>query len=460
MINPSKELDFDDFDAKTIQKLKKILLQEIQLEDGRLSWMPGVAIDKSRAIGICDELSDETKSYYHWLIFSNKSLLSFLETGHHEHFLVSGESPLETIQALEDDEDFREWISEPFVKQYDLVLSKAIEKKNLILIECLLDGRRWIASHYTDRCFESARRQVERLIEPLKEANNRSDDHRPSVSEIERILESNSLLGILNLLPAYFHDYQNTAAAQIRGIAISAYNSHGDSELSKSILGLTKRFNSKSAALRHQLDEDLEKIEELIRKERKHEAKKMVGGDNWEITKEGVLQAGKDGRLFIPAAKVSSVRWGILVTSGQYSKSYDFTFVVESEDGQRILFNWKAERNLDDNEKHFGDLVNAAHTYLFDSIIEKIERRISSGGSVQIGACRITSRGIEFQTKGWIFSETHFIPWSRIKTSTENGDLVIQDSQSSKAIIALPLRETDNAPVLRFMAYLKSKLQG
>ena len=381
LINPPEGLSFEDFDSKTIQKLKKALLQEIDLEEGKLSWMPGVTIDKSKAIGVCDELSDETKRHYHWLVYSNKSLLEFLEIGHHEHFLVSDASPLESIKALEEDEKFCEWISEPFVKQYDLVLTKAIERKNLVLLECLLDGRRWIAPHFTDRCFEGARRQVDRLIEPLREANDHADDRLPSVRDVERILNCNSLLEILNLLPAYFRDYQDAAAKQIRGIAISANNSHDDRELSKAILALTKKFDFKSVSLRHQLDEDFEKIEALIREERKSETKKTSGENIWEINKEGVVLSGKSGRRFIPVAKVSSVRWGILVTKEQYSKKYDIVFVVGSETGEYINFSWKAENNLAEGEKHFQDLVNAAFAYLFDPIIAKIERAICRAAS-------------------------------------------------------------------------------
>ena len=66
-------------------------LQEIDLEDGAISWLPGVSIDKSRAIGVCEELNDQDKRAFHWHVFQNKPLMAFLCQGSHEHFLVDEE---------------------------------------------------------------------------------------------------------------------------------------------------------------------------------------------------------------------------------------------------------------------------------------------------------------------------------------------------------------------------------
>jgi hypothetical protein len=123
-------LDLDDLDAKTLQRLKKSLLQEIDLEDGAVSWLPGVSIDKSRAISVCEELNDEDDRAFHWYVFQNKPLLGFLCRGSHEHFLVDEEdSPLDIIEILDEEGvGFREWLSEPFAAQYDRVLSRVLRE--------------------------------------------------------------------------------------------------------------------------------------------------------------------------------------------------------------------------------------------------------------------------------------------------------------------------------------------
>jgi tetratricopeptide (TPR) repeat protein len=66
-----------DLDAKLIQRAKKTLLQEIDLEDNRVKWMPGLHIDRSRALSVCDELRDPYKQNYHHQIFQDGRLRHF-----------------------------------------------------------------------------------------------------------------------------------------------------------------------------------------------------------------------------------------------------------------------------------------------------------------------------------------------------------------------------------------------
>ena len=91
-----------------------MLLQEIELEDGSVAWMPDAIIDKSRAIDVCAELNDDRRRLFHWNVFQNKPLLDFLSKGSHEHFLVDEqEYELDTIELLDDNENgFQEWLSE------------------------------------------------------------------------------------------------------------------------------------------------------------------------------------------------------------------------------------------------------------------------------------------------------------------------------------------------------------
>ncbi len=73
-------------DDKTLLRLRKAMLQEIDLE-GRVIWLDNAVVDRSRAIGLCEELNDLRKRQYHWRVFQNRPLLRFLTRGEHEHFL-------------------------------------------------------------------------------------------------------------------------------------------------------------------------------------------------------------------------------------------------------------------------------------------------------------------------------------------------------------------------------------
>lgn len=454
LLNSPNDLEFYDIEPKTIQRLKKVLLQEIELEDGLISWMSGVHVDKSKAIGLCEELSDDTKREFHWYVYQNKSLLDFLSRGNHTHFLVGeAESPLETLELLEDqDNGFREWLSDPFAKQFDLVLSKSIDQKNLPVLECLLDGRRWVAPPYADRCFENTRRQVSRLLEPMRSAHARANDVMPTVESITSVLEQGLLVDILNLLPAYFRDLQNEVPALIHDMARSCCLRYSNADLSKDVLQIAQRFIYKSAELNHRLEDDFKQIEELIREERRHEVRLTKGNEKWEITKEGVFH----GSRYFHVSTVASVRWGMIVTRESYVESYDFLLGVTNIDGVEIQFAWKTSAQLEKNQENFGNLVNAALNYLLPPVVEKINNRLKGGHTVQIGPCSVSERGVQFETKGWIFSDKHFIPWQQVKLDVENGELVVSDSTSRKARVQMSLRSIGNAPVLHFLAHLRN----
>ena len=220
-INPFELINIQDdsytsvneIKIKTIQKLKKKLLREIELEEGRIIWLDGLKIDKSTAIGVCDSLNDDSLKEYNWKVFCDKPLLNFLTKGEHSHFTVNeDESPLELLEYLENvDNGFQEWLTKPFIKQFDLVLCAAIEQKDLSVLEVLLDGRRWIEPSATNDCFEGARNRVDSLLEKLRKAEKQSEEKKPTIKEISILLTEGSLLQMLNLFPTFFWDLQDEA---------------------------------------------------------------------------------------------------------------------------------------------------------------------------------------------------------------------------------------------------------
>ena len=456
LLNPPIDYDLDDLDAKTLQKLKKALLQEIDLEDGVVTWFPELKVDKSRAIGLCDELNDDQKKEYHWLVYLDKPLLHFLSKGSHEHFLVDEHDfRLDILEYLEDyDNGFIEWLGNIFTPQYDKILSKAIDTGNITVLECLVDGRRWVPPSMEDQCFLNSRRVVDRLIQPLRVANQKADSTKPVLKNIEGLLKHGRLLEILNLLPTYFEEFHDDAVSQIRGIAVSCFNPHDDIDLSRQVIELSKRFRFRSAKANKSIESDIEQIEKLIQQERQHEVKLLSSSkDRWEITKEGVLM----GNRLITTADVSTIRWGITVLNQRNAMSYDFLFSVGADDGRNILFQWQAHSNIKQQEENFQKLVNAAYNYLFPNLIERVQTRLSKGLSTLIGPCKLVEGGIIFETKGWIFASDHFVPWNRVLINLENGQVIVHDSRDHSKKIDFPLRETENAPLLPILADIKKE---
>ena len=292
-----------DLDMKTIQKSKKSLLQEIELEDGMVEWVPGLRIDKSRAIKISDELTDENDRYWHHVIFENKPLLDFMSRGDVRHFLVDDEeSPINVIKNINEwPGEFETLVGESFAAQFDLILTKAIEKRDVDLIEAILDGRRWVFPEQEDRCFEGGIRQLVRMIEPLRKAAEHSETVKPSFDDIRATLAKGSMGKIIGMLPISFQAIQHEAAGLIRSISIDANNHHDDAGLAKKIISLGKTLAGKSSSFLLKIEDDEKIFDGNIEAEKKKQEVLRI-----DRLLESLRQAAEKSERFKP--RVESIR--------------------------------------------------------------------------------------------------------------------------------------------------------
>jgi|JI10StandDraft_1071094.scaffolds.fasta_scaffold17142_6 tetratricopeptide (TPR) repeat protein len=268
-LNPFEVLQLDteleDLDPKTVQRSKKILLQELDLNDGKVSWLDDQPLDRSRALIIDEELDNADKQEYHRLIAETEPLLRFLTHGDIRHFLYSEDYfPEEALDLLDEDDGFRSFLSRPFATQYNAVLSRAIDKKMLAVVEILFDGRRWVEDADLDLCLNGAFKKAGHLVDVMTELENESVDRLVGFPEVQNALDVHGIVGLFNLLPAQFRGQQTQMVACLRTLAINCHNKHGETEMSKNILLLCKQFQFKSHALNERLKEDYEKIEELL----------------------------------------------------------------------------------------------------------------------------------------------------------------------------------------------------
>lgn len=442
--------DLDDLSPRILQQAKKILLHEIELEDGRVAWLPGVQIDRSRAIGLCDQLNDPTLLAYHYHVFRSKPLLDFLSRGDLEHFLVDlRDSPLDTVELLEaEPEGLLAWLSKAFATQFSLVFSRAVERRNVLAVECLLDGRRWVAPAFNDLCFVGAHRHVEALVQPLRNAAEKASQTKPSEAGLRLLLGADNRAAILGLLPNDFHRAQTEAASLIRSISIAAYNNHDDPDLALSLLKLSEGLALKSVALKHRLKEDTETLKERIARQRKDEASLKFGDTLAQITKDGA----RYGTTFIPTARVKALRWGTVINRiGEVTK-LDFSLAVTSEMAQVVRISWSASTNHEAQRELFSGLINATLSYLVPTVAGKLKAQIKRGARLPFGTAVVSNAGVEIPVAGWFSTKPVVVPWSRVHSEISNGDLVIGDRDSGKTRVSLPLHETDNALILHIIA--------
>lgn len=447
-LNPLRLLNFsagDQPDTKAIQKARGALLREIELEDGKVEWLRGLQIDRSRAIGLCDELNDDVLVGHHRRVLENSNLCDFLHRGSLDHFLIDEEaSPIEMIRAIEeDDEGFAQWLSPRFAAQFDLVLSKAIESRKLGALESLLDGRRWVVPTDEDRCFVSAHRDIDRLLEPLRKAAELSEVRKPSLKDIEALLSRDSMGQILGLMPMMFYKEQQEAANLVRGISIDAHNHHGDSSTAKDILKLANAFALRSPSLKIRISDDLKTLDEQIAAQKQDEALLTFGKKKLEITREGA----RFGERWIPLADVESLRWGTIVDVGQ---KLTFVFAVSGSRPPDIAVEWTAaNEGQEAQRKHFEKLVNASISYLLPEIIGKLISRLESGTRIQMGSIHLTRDGIEATQSGAFFNRTTVYPWSSVSSAIANGAVVL--SVANEVFGSVDLHTTPNAVALHFL---------
>jgi len=259
------EVDNDSVDPKVIQRAKKRLLQELELNEGRVSWLDDQALDKSRALTIDDELLDEAKRRYHRTIARNKRLSRFLTHGDVDHFLYADDYfPIDALGLLDEDDGFRAFLSKPFASQYNAVLTRAMDKRAMAVVEVLFDGRRWVETEDLDKCLSGAYKRASQLVETMKKLAVESESRLVGLAEIQNALSVHDIPSLFNLLPVQFRGYQTPMVGALRSMAINCHNVHQQTEMSRGILQLCKQFNFKSAELNELLKKDYDKIAELI----------------------------------------------------------------------------------------------------------------------------------------------------------------------------------------------------
>lgn len=461
-INPFEvfPIEFDgelsNLDPKTIQRAKKRLLGEIELNDGKVEWLENHEVDRARALALEDELYDEKKRRFHWTVFKNKQLLRFLTRGEIEHFLYSDDYfPDGALQMLDEEPEFRAFVSKPFARQYNLLLSRSVERRALATIEALFDGRRLVAPEDEDVCFEGANKRISDLVGLMRGLASEGSTRKVSVREVEDFLRQHSFPDLFNLLPTPFASFQKELVAEVRSLAISCYNDHGDPDLSKAVLNLCKKFTSRSVELAQKLDEDFKIIEKKIAEERKAEVKLQFGQDRpFEITKEGI----KDGAKFFPAKTIRDLRWGITITGHTGAERYEYVIVVTNDSGVKATASWSTSKADEVKQtEFFSKMVNACLNYLAETVVEKIQRRLNAGNTIQIGSCGLSRQGVSFQTQGIIFKKVRFVPWSDLETEIRNGQMVVSSKSQSGVATSVSMKGADNAVLLPFIQAIMEK---
>lgn len=460
ILNIRSETDayYETIQETEITKLKKTLLNEIELEDGKISWVKDLKLDKSRAIATVEDFLKNQDSYA--AIADQPRLRRFLTHGDIEHFTaIAGFDVLHAYFHFHVDPDLRMFVGKYFAPQFDRCITLAIKNKVFPVIEALMSGRRWIAPEQEDLCFEGARRSVREIFLPLERLLDEVKEREPKINDLDSIFKKTEIIEILNLLPNYFDDLREEFSELVRSICLSIFEHHQNADLSKLVLKQIVGLKFQSPRTIERMTRDNEQLDEIIAKERKNEVRLTLNGISMEITKDGV----RSGVQFFEISKIVSIRFGTVFQkeNGILKGTFEMHFrpaPIPNPSGVRynlmaprnpnIVFSWTSESDLEKQKKFFSQLIDAALTYVVPDIVERTKANIQSGSNVTIGPVTANRLGVEFETSGWFRNTQQSIPWRNVGTELKQGAVRVFDKLNPRVSIDLDARQVDNAIVL------------
>lgn len=452
-INPFALLNVTPSDVrepKARQKAKQALLREIDLEEGKVSWMPGLVLDKSNALAQLEVLDDEEAYEAHELVFDYKYLRDFLERGGLGHFLIQENGVRLVTLPHEIDPPVLRVIGPSFALQYSKVLTRAFERGEIDVVKCLLDGRRVVLPEQEEQCYEGSRRVLERFREPLTELVSQARQRVVTRKEVQAAMGEGALWRLVRMLPMEFHETYFAVGRALRELAVLHYNHEQDAREARAILHMAKDCAEKLPSLAHQLAEDEKWLSNAIAEERSKEAHLQFGQTKLDITKAGVVHGGKT----FAAADIDAVRWGLAQTSTG-PNTVRHTIAFRHRDGQEIVVSWTTSQNLEQQTEHWHALVNASLHFVVPALLADMMKRLGTGQSLRVGPLDVVRDGVIFDVPGWFSTKRVLTPWVNLQARLANGQVLLQDARSSKARASLPLETTYNAVVLHMLASTK-----
>lgn len=458
-------------DPITIQRAKKRLLAEIDLNDGKVEWLENHVLDKSKALALENELFDEAKRRFHWIVFDNKQLLRFLTRGEVEHFLYSDDHfPKKLLEQLDNEPELLSFLSTAFAKQFNLLLTRAIERHAFAVVEVLFDGRRWVEPPDDDICFQGASTRVGDVVAQMRHIAEQGKIRRVDWNHIKSLFSEKAVLQLFDLLPTAFRPAQSQLVAHLRSLAIDCHNEHSDSDLAVRIIKLCRQFRFKSVDLTKQLEEDFKALEEILTDRQKHSYSACVRpGQAISVTHTGITLAGTS----ISAGEIEAIRWGIYVhTVNGIETEHSFTLSVTGELNQ-VVVRWDrrsvikqlaglfrereavvpiSELSTAEQDDCFQKMIDAVIHHLLPPLVTKLVVRITDASPLRIGECTLDKCGVSFQTQHFFFKKDHRLPWSDVETQMGKGQVYVISRSNRKVYLGMPARDTDNAVVLPLIA--------
>lgn len=210
--------NLSDIDSSIIRRAKKKLLADIELSDNDSIDHNGIELTKSDCIRAVDDLDHKDKNEFHYFIFKNPDLNSFLTSGDLRFFKTYKS---ESIYKLA---EFLDFISPFFTFQYDKQLALNYKKQDIEKVKLLLSLKPITNEANKELCFKgtySVIKEIENEIIILNKnvTEKKSKYIDDNFNGLAALISKKVDVEVLNILPIYFQSLRNSLAQAIRNLA-------------------------------------------------------------------------------------------------------------------------------------------------------------------------------------------------------------------------------------------------
>ncbi len=469
------EIDVDLPEEKFVKKVSKLRKTFLLLadEDGGFYEYGGKEFSKDEISQLAEELKDPERREYHYVIDENLIFHNFLRKGDIKHFLYDDDyDPRETLEYLDENPRFREFLLEPFSQQYSSLLCAVIDQyfkgmheligyrqsgitSVLALLEVLFDGRRWVDERQEeDLCFHRAHDRVEEGMRTFDKLNKQLSSEKIKSSTYIELVTKTRIVEFINLVPRYFSDLQQDFVRKMRNLAVDMANNHADHDASMAILNFCKKLQFRDQHLMEQVSKDIETVEGLIAQEKEHEIHFTIGNKPLKITREYFL--------FDKAKMLLEDIHGVKIGQTVDQATGTLAFMISVRSGSDVIVaqsysmlrgagEAKIQKMLELNR----DQLMACANYIVPKIAEKLMDAQEKGQRIAIGRVALQRSAIHFERKKFFKTKQYAIPLRNADFSINESVVTIRDRSGHAPDVILDTRFDENSIVLPFLDYIK-----
>lgn len=337
------------FAEEAFKRAKDNLLHEIELGDGKISWLSGPRIGKTDAISHLSRLGTsrsgglygyhETESWeVESDIFRDIALNEFLMRGDLKYFLTDdrGMESRKSVRLIKH-------VGTQFAAQFDHVLSRALEQADIAVVGCLM-GRRWcVDSAQPSPRFEESTRVMTRLCEPIKQLAMNTCARTPKLTEVSSALKHKNVGELLALCSVGFDDCRRSFGSALVVLGTRLLKS-SDATYAMDVITLGGSYKNASPDLTKRLAETKKRID-------------AIDGDGDQATL--LLRDGGTAKQSPAGALSDSVR---RIAASALCRSPFAVLNVTAHDNRRRIVELAEEKSLEIDEgvcqKARADLTN------------------------------------------------------------------------------------------------------